>query len=218
MPENSLGAIRAAARHGYAAVELDVRASRDDQPVLFHGDWSRTLRVSCGVDRAVDQLTLDELRSIRYLATDEPVVGLAEALALCQQLRLGVMIDWKAESPSDALLGRVADLLASAELPGPNTTISADRRVRAALGGRLMLRSTREEAGQFWFDHADQIDAAGVAAQRAAGALVIPSVNTFHYPPHAQRELAGRDIARLAAAGVDGFQIDHDFYDLVPGR
>jgi hypothetical protein len=217
-PENSLAAIRRAAEHRYAAVELDLRASKDDQPVLFHGDWSRTLRVSCGVDRAVHELTLAELRAIRYLATDEPVVGLAEALALCQTLGLGVMLDWKVEAPSDGLLGRVAGMLAEVRLPGPNTTITTDRRVRASLAAHLMLRITREEAGQFWFGHADHVTDEQVAAHRAAGVLVIPSINTFHYPPHAQRELAGRDIARLAAAGADGFQIDHDFFDLVhPG-
>jgi hypothetical protein len=215
-PENSLAAIRGAAEQGYAAVELDVRASKDDQPVLFHGDWSRTLRVSCGVDRAVHELTLAELRALRYLATDEPVVALADALALCQTLGLGVMLDWKVEAPSEDLLGRVAGMLAEVRLPGPNTTISTDRRVRAALAAHLMVRITGQDAGQFWFGHADHVTDEQVAAHRAVGVLVIPSINTFHYPPHAQRELAGRDIARLAAAGADGFQIDHDFFDLVP--
>jgi glycerophosphoryl diester phosphodiesterase len=215
-PENSLAAIRGAAEHGYTAVELDVRASKDDQPVLFHGDWSRTLRLSCGVDKAVHELTLAELRRIRYVATDEPVVGLDEALGLCERLRLGVMLDWKVESTSDELLGRVAGMLADARLPGPNTTISNDPRVREALGKHLMRRVTRELPGQFWFGHADQITDDEVRAHREAGRLVIPSINTFHYPPHAVRELGGRDVARLAAAGVDGFQIDHDFYHFVP--
>src|SRR3982750_3922874 len=75
-PENSLAAIRGAAARGYHLVELDVRASADGQPVLFHGDWSRTLRVSCGVDKAIHELTRAELRQIRYLATDEPIVAL----------------------------------------------------------------------------------------------------------------------------------------------
>jgi hypothetical protein len=215
-PENSLAAIRGAAAHGYAAVELDVRASKDDQPVLFHGDWSRTLRISCGVDRAVDELTLAELRAIRYLATDEPVVGLAEALALCRTLGLGVMLDWKVEAPSDGLLAAVAGMLAEVRLPGPGTTIATDPRVRAALAPHLMLRATAADPGQFWFGHAEHLADEQVAAHRAAGRLVIPSINTFHYPPHARRELAGRDIARLSAAGADGFQIDHDFFDLVP--
>jgi glycerophosphoryl diester phosphodiesterase len=211
LPENSLGAIRAAAGHGYTAVELDVRASKDDQPVLFHGDWSRTLKVSCGVDQAIHELTLDELRRVHYLATDEPIVGLSEALALCEKLGLGVMLDWKVEPPTEGMLAKVAGMLAEAKLPGPSTTISNDPRVREALGPYLMLRDRG-----FWFGHADHIADADVAEYKTRGLLVIPSINTFHYPPHAQRELAGLDIARLAAAGVDGFQIDHDFLDLVP--
>jgi hypothetical protein len=215
-PENSFAAIRGAAEHGYTAVELDVRATKDEQPVLFHGDWSRTLRVSCGVDKAIHELTRAELRPIRYLATDEPIVGLDEALALCQQLHLGVMVDWKVDAPSDVFLSRVAAMLGEARLPGPNTTISDDPRVREALGRHVMARRTADQPGQFWFGHADHITDEQVAGYRAEGTLVIPSINTFHYPPHAVRELGGRDIARLAAAGADGFQIDHVFLDLVP--
>lgn len=216
LPENSLVAIRGAAEHGYTAVELDVRASKDEQPVLFYGDWSRTLKVSCGVDKAVHELTLDELRRITYLATDQHVVGLDEALALCEKLRLGIMVDWKVDASSEAFLRRVAGMVADARLPGPNTTISTDERVREALRPHVMLRRTATQPGQFWFGHADHIADEQVAVYQAEDTLVIPSINTFHYPPHAVRELAGRDIARLAAAGADGFQIDHDFFDLVP--
>jgi glycerophosphoryl diester phosphodiesterase len=214
-PENSLAAIRGAARAGYTAVELDVRGSKDDQPVLFHGDWTRTLRLSCGVDKAVHELTLAELRKLRYVATDEPVVGLDEALASCEKLRLGVMLDWKVERTSRELLGRVAGMLADARLPGPNTTISNDETVRVALGKHMMVRRTTNLPGQFWFGHADQITDEQVAAFKGDGTLVIPSINTFHYPPHAVKELGGRDIKRLAALGVDGFQIDHDFFKFV---
>jgi hypothetical protein len=215
-PENSLAAIRRAAEAGYTAVELDVRGSKDDQPVLFHGDWTRTLRLSCGVDKAVHELTLAELRQLRYVATDEPVIGLNDALALCEKLGLGVMLDWKVEPTSEELLGRVAGMLAEARLPGPNTTISNDERVRVALGKHLMVRVDKDQPGQFWFGHADQITDDEVRAHKNAGRLVIPSINAFHYPPHAVGELARRDIARLAELGVDGFQIDHDFLGFVP--
>lgn len=78
-PENSLAAIRHAATEGFDMIEVDVQASADDQPVLFHDDWSGTLRVCCGVDRPVPELTLKELRGIRYLASDEHLAGLDEA-------------------------------------------------------------------------------------------------------------------------------------------
>jgi glycerophosphoryl diester phosphodiesterase len=71
-------AIRRAAADGYDMVEVDVQASADDEPVLFHDDWSGTLRVSCGVDRAVQELSLKELRAIRYVESDEHVAGLEE--------------------------------------------------------------------------------------------------------------------------------------------
>jgi glycerophosphoryl diester phosphodiesterase len=66
-PENSAAAIRGAADAGYDMVELDTRASRDGEPVLFHGDYSRTMRVACGVDRALADMTIAELRVLRFL-------------------------------------------------------------------------------------------------------------------------------------------------------
>jgi hypothetical protein len=210
-----------AAARGYDMVELDVRASRDGQPVLLHGDWSRTLRLSCGVDRAAHELTLAELRALRYRATDQHVLGLDEALALCAELGLGVMLDVKVEPASAGLVEGVAASLDAHGLTRAAVTISQDPAVRAGLAGRALLRATREEAaagdlaGRFWFGHAEELPDDAVAGHRRAGALVIPSINTFHYPPHAHLELAGDDIARLAAAGVDAFQIDDVYLDLV---
>jgi glycerophosphoryl diester phosphodiesterase len=43
-PENSLAAIRGAARDGFDMVDVDVQVSADEQPVLFHDDWNETLR------------------------------------------------------------------------------------------------------------------------------------------------------------------------------
>jgi glycerophosphoryl diester phosphodiesterase len=110
-PENSLAAIRRAAAAGYDLVELDVRASRDGEPVLFHGDWSHTLRVSCGVDRRLGELTRAELRAIRYRETDEHVAALDEALELCAELRLGVMLDVKDSEVPAPVMNRAAALI-----------------------------------------------------------------------------------------------------------
>ncbi len=225
-PENSLAAIRRAATEGFDMIEVDVEASADDQPVLFHDDWSGTLRVCCGVDRRVHELTLQELRGIRYLATDEHLAGLDEALALCAELRLGVMLDFKVEPATDRLLARVVELLEAYGMTRATITISYDPSIRARLSGRVLLRMHPEEAaratelrpgalaGQFWFDLPEDLPTERVRPLQRAGALVLPALNTFRYPPHAHRELAAADAGRLQAAGVDGFQIDAEYRDL----
>ncbi len=225
-PENSLAAIRWAAIQGFDMVEVDVLASADSQPVLFHDDWSGTLKASCGLDTPVHELTLDELRAIRYRATDEHIAGLDEALALCAELRLGVMLDFKTEPAPDHLLARVVALLDAHGMTRAAVTISHDAGVRAALTGRALVRvqpedaeraanlASRALAGQFWFDLPEDLPDGQVGPLQRAGALVVPAINTFRYPPHAHRELAAADAARLQAAGVDGFQIDAEYRDL----
>jgi len=225
-PENSLAAIRWAATQGFDMVEVDVYASADSQPVLFHGDWSGTLKASCGLDTPVHELTLDELRAIRYRATDEHIAGLDEALALCAELRLGIMLEFKTEPAPDEMLARVVALLDAHGMTRAAVTISCDAGVRAALAGRALLRvqpedagraadlASRALAGQFWFDLPADLPDGHVEPLQRAGALVLPAINTFRYPPHAHRELAAADAVRLQAASVDGFQIDAEYRDL----
>jgi glycerophosphoryl diester phosphodiesterase len=59
--ENTLGACAAAVRAGADMVEIDLRASRDGAIVVLH---DATLSRLWGVDRAVADLTVDELAAI----------------------------------------------------------------------------------------------------------------------------------------------------------
>lgn len=78
VPENSLAAFSLAVDRGYA-IELDVRLSRDGVLVVFHDD---TLTRVAGIDKRVDELTLDELKELRLLGTDERIPTFAEVLSL----------------------------------------------------------------------------------------------------------------------------------------
>jgi len=224
-PENSLGAIRLAAVHGYDMVELDVREARDGEPVLFHGSSARGLLIDCGVRHFVEELTSDELTALRYRASTERIPTLAQALALCASLGLGVMLDIKAGDGSDRFFGRIAGLLRQHALTRATVTISPGRKVCAALEGLALLPVSREDEaracrgepvsldGQFWFGWAAELPNEAVAALQQHGALVVVSINTFHYPSHAHHSLARQDIRRLLAAGVEGFQIDSVYGD-----
>jgi hypothetical protein len=226
-PENSLAAIQLAALHGYDMVELDVREARDGTLVLFHGLWGGSLLADCGVRAAVEDLTAGELAQIRYRGSTEPIAGFADALSMCASLGLGVMLDLKSRDPSLAYLGRISELLYKNKLDKSTVTITQHPRVADALSDTAILPLSKEDTQQvldggkplarprMWFGWAHELPSDSVAPLQEAGVLVIPSINTFHYPLHAQAMLARQDIRRLLTAGVNGFQIDSEYQEFV---
>jgi glycerophosphoryl diester phosphodiesterase len=207
-------------------VELDVREAKDGVPVLFHGLSGSSLYADCGVERTIHELTSDELVKVRYRASAEHIATLAEALALCASLNLGVMLDIKGGGSSEGYLRRVADLLDAHHLGSAAVTISRDPLVRDHLADRVLYPISDEDvrrvgdgeavplAGQYWFGWAARLSRETVERLQQNGAFAIVSINTFHYPAHAHYELAGQDVRRLLAAGVEGFQIDSVYEDL----
>ena len=69
--------------------------------------------------------------------------------------------------------------------------------------------------GTFRFGLPQDLPSADVARLEASGAYMFPVINTFRYPGDGHRELARKDIERLVSAGVDGFQVDSIYFDLV---
>ena len=74
--ENSLSAFIAARDAGFG-MELDVRLSADGKMVVFHDD---TLTRVAGIDKRVDELTLDELKKCRLSGTEDSIPTLREVL------------------------------------------------------------------------------------------------------------------------------------------
>lgn len=220
-PENSLAAIRLAARHGYDMVELDIQQAKDGEPVLFH-DWEGNLLTACGVGRSVRDLPSDELSAIRYRASDELIATLSQGLALCKRLDLGAMLDIKASGDSPASEGffeRIGRLLRRYELGDAVMTWNhplerkhlADTAIFPVSLQDLQQVTDGQPARldrQYRFGRPHDLSKTVVRSLQRNGALVIAAINTFQYPPHAHVELARHDVRRLLAAGIDGFQID----------
>jgi len=229
-PENSLAAIRLAGAHAYDMVELDVRRAGDGEPVLFH-DWEGNLFTSCGVDASIGDLSGDELSTIRYRATDEPIATLSQGLALCRSLDLGVMLDIKlfgATPDSEVYLETVGRLLRDCDLEGAVLTWNHPLE-RKHLADSAMFPLSDEDlhrvtdglsvsiAGQYWFGLPHDLSGTIVRALQESGAMVIAAINTFQYPADAHSALARLDVERLLAADIDGFQIDSVYDDLFEG-
>ena len=210
-------------------VELDAREAKDSEPVMFHDP---SLTRNCGVTRGIHDLTSDEAREISYRESTQHIVSLDEGLALCRSLNLGVMLDIKthdAAANSEGFFHRISNLLEQHRLTRSTITISLHPLARKHLAGQVQFRVTEDEARKvqegasvslsqkFWFGLPEELPTPLIPKLQQCGALVIPAINTFRYPLHAERELARQDVERLVEAGVDGFQIDSVYKDLFKG-
>jgi len=77
-PENSLPAFKLAAEKGYG-IELDVHITTDDQIVVFHDD---DLKRMCGVDKATEDNSYEELKALRLLGTEHTIPLFTEVLSV----------------------------------------------------------------------------------------------------------------------------------------
>ena len=87
---NTLASIAKALALGVDFVEIDVRATRDGHPVVFH---DRRVDGSTDGSGAVIELTLEEMSRLRT-ADGQPIPTLDEALAAINN-RVGLMLDIK---------------------------------------------------------------------------------------------------------------------------
>lgn len=90
--ENSAESFHKAQELGADMVEIDIRATADDVPVVAHDP---SLKRLYGVDALLSELTLPELRTITQ---SSPIMTFAETVALCRELRLGLYLDIKSLS------------------------------------------------------------------------------------------------------------------------
>lgn len=91
-PENSMAAFRKAVEAGYG-IELDVQLTKDGIPVVFH-DF--TLERMCGVQGKVEAFTLEELRKLTLLQTEERIPTFQEFLEMVDG-RVPLIVELKIE-------------------------------------------------------------------------------------------------------------------------
>ena len=222
-PECSLAAIELAAESGYSMVELDVQSSLDGVPIVFH---DRSLLTACGRPGRTSDYSASELLTVVYTGTSQKIISLEIALRKCRALGLGVMLDLKHGREDAPFLDQVDQLITRCQLTTAAVSISDSVEARARLK-HVMFRPTKEQLslfnkgenvdleGTFWFGLPRDVSSADVSRLKACGAYVFPAINTFRYPKEGHRELARKDIKRLVSDGVDGFQIDSIYSDLV---
>ena len=108
VPENSLKAYSLAMELGFA-VEIDIHLTKDSHIVVFHDDTTRRV---CGVDRAVEECTLEELKAMRLSGTDQQIPTLSEVLSLVDG-RVPLLIEFKSVYGNSKALCTAADKILS---------------------------------------------------------------------------------------------------------
>ena len=106
IPENSLPAFRLAIENQYG-IELDVRLTKDNIPVVFH---DTTLLRVCGVDKKVRDLTFDELSNIYLYDSKEQIPLLTEVLDLVNG-QVPLIIELKTNENDTTVCSIVAPIL-----------------------------------------------------------------------------------------------------------
>jgi hypothetical protein len=161
---------------------------------------------------------------VRFRKNSEPIANLEQALVLCRQLHLGVMLDLK-DPPRTELLRKIAALLRQHGLERSTVTISGHPLVRAELADVALVPVNADElkmvaagesiplAGRHWFGIPAWIPFETIPKLQRAGALVFPAINLFRYEGDPDRGQARSDVRALTALGVDGFQIDSAYQD-----
>lgn len=220
-PENSLAAIKLAGMGSYDMVEIDIAEAKDCEPVLFHG-WNGSLLVECGLNSFVYNLTSDELTQVQYKESDQCIASLSQALKLCRELNLGVMLDIKEFGPlhTKEFFSRIEKLLIKYELINASLTFSQNPLGYKHLHNVLKFAISEDEfvlfsngqkdiaEGRWLFALPDEVTRQLVIDLQENGAIVIAAINQFRYPAHAREILANKDVQRLIEMNVDGLQID----------
>ena len=107
-PENSLAAFQKAVDAGYG-IEFDIHKTRDGQVVVFHDD---TLDRMCGVEGKIEDKTLDELRKLRLLGTEQGLPTLEEMLALVNG-RVPLLVELKGAALDTSLCPLANEILSA---------------------------------------------------------------------------------------------------------
>ncbi len=95
--ENSPASLHKAAELGADMVEIDIRTTADDVPVVTHDS---SLKRVYGISGSVSDYSMAELR--RLTAGPGALISFDEAVALCKPLRLGLYLDIKQLSVASA--------------------------------------------------------------------------------------------------------------------
>jgi glycerophosphoryl diester phosphodiesterase len=157
---NSLETLRLADRIGSNAVEVDVRATRDGIPILYHDPALSSALVSgLFCNGSVADLSLAELRGNCTLRYGEAIPTVAEALtSLIEDTEIeGVYLDIKVPEAMLPTARVVSQVMADLEARNGNADPSDDRKIG------IVVAITTDENLQAWHSTKSTFEAEGLS-------------------------------------------------------
>jgi glycerophosphoryl diester phosphodiesterase len=222
-PENSAAAIQAAIERGYWMIEVDVRRTKDGEPVLHHDP---TLQRYYHDPRRPEDLTWSELKQLRATPGGGAPIHFEEACALSNG-RMRLMLDLKGTDWPRDFYTRLLKIMESQKIPAPVYSLGGTR-VKPLFGGRVMVSANRKELAAaadrgddvereyFLFELGSDMDEASVALCSKLRVKPVAAINTFRYTMAKRDEMLGpaEDVAKLRRLGVTHYQIDSRYENL----
>jgi hypothetical protein len=222
-PENSPSAIRAALEQDYWMIEVDVRRTRDGEPVLQHDP---TFQRYYGETRRPEEMTWLEISKLRSTPGAAAPLHFEEACRMCRS-RLRLMLDMKG-SWEPAFYQRLLRIIEGAGIPKPVYSLGGPR-VKPLFGGEVMVsvnRQTLREAADrgdnvardyFLFELGSDLRQESFDLCRKLNVTPVAAINTFRYTMAKRDEWEGpkEDIAALRKLGVAHYQVDSRYAPLL---
>jgi glycerophosphoryl diester phosphodiesterase len=216
--ENGLPALLEAIKRGYNMVEVDLRVTKDSVLIIQHDN---TFKRYYGVDRAVKEMTWEEISKLRSDKDSCKVLRFEDALKHCAG-KMQVMIDNKIEGNDTVLFSKVVRLTQQYHLDQEALMIGTDEST-TYFTGKIKLSCTRKQleenmskqgysASHYYLFGAD-LNRDDVEWAKKNNILAVGVVNEWRYKrARATKENIEKDINRLKATGLKYFQLD-SIYD-----
>lgn len=217
-PENTLAAIRAAAKAGVLWVEIDTRLLGDGTPVVHHDETVDRCTDGKGLLCGYDRVTIRRLDAGRWFSDEfsgERIPLLAEALTLIRDLGLGLNLELKAASDSTAqrLVDAVLSELTAAAIPRERVVVSSFEslalKISRAQNQELLIGCLWSRLPSNWQQRAAALRAVSIhcnwryLTERAASAVKAAGFDLYCYTVNDPRNFLPR-----WSWGVDGIFTD----------
>jgi glycerophosphoryl diester phosphodiesterase len=218
--ENGLPALKKAASLGYAAIETDMRVTRDGILIANHdADFERYY----GLKQKVTGMAWPEIQKLSSKLDQNKPVELESVLRFCQENKMYVMLDNKISGLDTLLFNKLLGLLDQYDLRKNALMIGTDESTEF-FTGKIKLSCTRKQLEEntsrkdyhpdhyFLFDRPANLSQDDVRWAKQQGITVVAAINKYHYrntPDMYQN--AKRDCETMKSYGINHFQIDSEF-------
>ena len=218
--ENGFPALQKAASLGYAAIETDMRVTRDGILIANHdADFERYY----GLKEKVTGITWPEIQKLSSKLDHNRPLKLESVLRFCQENNMYVMLDNKISGLDTLLFNKLLGLLDQYDLRKNALMIGTDESTEF-FTGKIKLSCTRKQLEEnisrrdyqsdhyFLFDRPANLSQEDVRWAKQQEITVVAAINKYHYrnTPDMYKN-AKRDCETMRSYGIDHFQIDSEF-------